>query len=195
MSGLDLHGSVQRVGIQLFQATSMNSINVKRFGVQVSTSGLIRQVAKRVVRNLLLGVAGSGAEVRNFVHVLPKSIEGNVIVELGELGLPPGDGLGIEEVGEYGITWPNLTNEIFGSVGSSLEENIVRNTVIISSIFTSGSLGNTDIENRNEVHVLTSEIRDKVGQSIKLSGSIVIGEILIVIKIINIGPLGIQGNT
>lgn len=195
MSGLDLHGSIQRVGIQLFQATSMNGVDVKRFGVQVSTSGLVWQVAERVVGNLLLRVAGSSAEVRNFVHVLPKSIESNVIVELGKLGLPPGDGLGIEEVGEHGITWPNLTNEIFGSVGSSLEENIVVDTIIISSIFAFGSLSNTDIKNRNEVHVLTSEIRDEVGQSIKLTAPIVIGEILIVIKIINIGPLGIQGNT
>jgi hypothetical protein len=51
------------VGIQLGVVIGMDSIDIKRFSVQVSTGRLVRQVAKRVVGNLLLRVAGSSAEV------------------------------------------------------------------------------------------------------------------------------------
>jgi len=198
MSGLDFHGSKQGVRVKLLDelafANSMNRINVDGLHVKVSSGRKVREVQHGRIRLLLLRVTSTGTEVCNLVHVFPKTIERKLSVHLIKLILPPLDSSRLEEVREHSVTRPHLTNECLRVV-MNLQESSCSNTIIVCGVFTSRSLGNTNVENRDEMHVHGGEILNEIGKSVKLTCAVVISKVLIVIHVIDVSPLGVQRNS
>jgi hypothetical protein len=117
MSGLNLHGSEQRVSIKFSVVVRVLSVYIDRLSVEIATCWGVRQVYFARVLHLLGLITSTSAEVRSLIHIFPKTIESNFLLEFRKPFLPPCDCLNIKEVREDRVTRPYLSYEIL-SIGS-----------------------------------------------------------------------------
>lgn len=113
MRGLDLHGSIQTVSIEFNGSIRVGGIERDGLTLKVSASWGVREMELDWISNSLIWVAASTTEVGGFIHILPESIERNVLVCELEFFFPPVMSLRIEEIGISSILWPYLSNEDF----------------------------------------------------------------------------------
>ena len=136
------------------------------------------------------------AEVGSFVHVLPKSIEFDCLMESVKLGAPPCVSLRVEEVGVSCLIGPYLSNE-YASI--DLHEDVLLHALVEGLIALVRSVSNTGINDWHEFHVVGMKLvyefrKSSEGSWVSLTVLSIIGEVLIVLHVVDINPLSIKRN-
>jgi hypothetical protein len=112
-------------------------------------------------------------------------------MESTELLLPPGHSSVLSEVWIDSIARPNLTDEVSLVVNACLDEHTLVATFSVSCVVF--CYGDASIHNWNELHVLRVETVNKRAEVSEVSR--IVGKVFVVIKVVNINPLGVKRNT
>lgn len=95
---------------------------------------------------------------------MPQPIEGELVVESVKLSSPPALGVGMLKVGEGSLIWPDLTNE---HLPIELKEDVGVLSIVECFVVLAGSVGNTSVNNGNELHVHAVESVDDGGKLVE----------------------------
>lgn len=184
-----MHGSVQTVSIEFNGSIRVGSIKRNGLTFKVSSSWGVWKMELDWVIHGLVWVAVSTTEIRGFIHVLPKSIERNVIVGDLEFCFPPVMSLWIEEVWISSILWPYLTNEDFSV---NFDKDVFFNSKIEGSVVSGLSHCDSSIDDGNILLVAFVQFFNEFRQVAEFLG--INSEVSIVVHVVDIAPDGVKRN-
>ena len=102
---------MEDVGISLSDVAIVSTVQGNGLTLDVVVPRVVRQVSTVVEdRGFRRDMAGTVAEVVDFVHVEPKAVEGEFLVEAVEHVYPVPSGVWVEEIHEDRVTGPYFAN-------------------------------------------------------------------------------------
>lgn len=193
--GVSVKFSNVDIGAELVLDGGVERVKGKGLSLEVTTGW---SVDKLVLDELdggvlhLVLVAVAIAEVGSFVHVLPETVEWKLFVEVAQHFTPPLLGSIPEEIWENGVVWPYLTGEQCIGTLVGIDKHTPIFSGVVNAIISAISLSDASIDDWDELDVVGVDRRvDKIGESLPLIswGN---GEILIVIHVVDVGPLNVK---
>ena len=126
------------MGVELCVVLCLLHVQVDSLSLEGLSSGSVRQLVFDGVRVCLdIALAWTVAEVRGLIHILPESVELEILMELRQLLSPPSVSVWREEIWVNGFVGPDLAHR--KAAISKFHEHILLDAALVSVILFVGA--------------------------------------------------------